>query len=245
MSFSAIAWAFEQKAVDDPLALLVLLTIADFASSETGQAWPSLQGISQQSRCSKATVARKLQELERLGLVQRKQRQVGTAQITTLYTICAPLSHTETPPVSRGDRAAPTESSPVSHRDTNLSKNLSAEEADAVAGAHTRGRFSLDWKPEESDREFLRSRGLTDEQIASNLSEFLLSVEENPEPIRKPRAAFRAFCLSPRAAHLRQQPARSSFTVHNGAQPHATPRRSLADELERIKQTNPLLAAFR
>ena len=39
MSVKAIGWAFEQK-VDDPLAKLVLLALADHYNESTGDAWP-------------------------------------------------------------------------------------------------------------------------------------------------------------------------------------------------------------
>jgi hypothetical protein len=56
-------------------------------------------------------------------------------------------------------------------------------------------------------------------------------------------AAFLNFLTKPNRP--REQPIGRPLTVVNGAKPHAAPKRTLADELDRIKQTNPLLAGLR
>lgn len=96
MSFTHMAWALNSK-IGDPLAKLLLLALADRADKETGQCWPSLGRLAEDTEMSSATVARKLNYLEERQLIQRTQRTATS----TLYTLpCLTerqvVSHTET-----------------------------------------------------------------------------------------------------------------------------------------------------
>ena len=82
MSFQHMAWAMRVK-VNDPLAKLVLAVLADRADKDTGQCWPSLARISEDTEMSPRTVMRKLAYLEDSGLITRTQRD----KQSTLYTI--------------------------------------------------------------------------------------------------------------------------------------------------------------
>ena len=87
MSFKHMAWAMEVR-VGDPLAKLLLVALADRSDKETGQCWPSIARLCEDTEMSRASVTRRLCYLEDKGFIQRTQRD----QQSTLYT----LSLTET-----------------------------------------------------------------------------------------------------------------------------------------------------
>jgi len=96
MSFRHMAWAMETK-IGDPLAKLLLVALADRADKDTGQCWPSLARLCEDTEMSMATVTRRLHYLEEGGFIRRDQRD----QKSTLYTLSLterPLSLTERHP---------------------------------------------------------------------------------------------------------------------------------------------------
>lgn len=96
MSFTHMAWALNNK-IGDPLAKLLLLALADRADKETGQCWPSLGRLAEDTEMSSATVARKLNYLEDRQLIQRTQRTASSTVYTLPYlTERQGVSHTET-----------------------------------------------------------------------------------------------------------------------------------------------------
>lgn len=82
MSFRHMAWAMETK-IGDPLAKLLLVALADRADKDTGQCWPSLARLCEDTEMSMATVTRRLHYLEEQRFIQREQRD----QKSTLYTL--------------------------------------------------------------------------------------------------------------------------------------------------------------
>ena len=96
MSFTHMAWALNNK-IGDPLAKLLLLALADRADKETGQCWPSLGRLAEDTEMSSATVARKLNYLAERQLIQRTQRTATSTLYTLPYlTERQGVSHTET-----------------------------------------------------------------------------------------------------------------------------------------------------
>jgi DNA-binding transcriptional MocR family regulator len=96
MSFAHMAWAWSNS-IGDPLAKLLLLSLADRADKETGQCWPSLGRLAQDTEMSSATVARKLRYLEERQLIHRTQRNATSTLYTLPYlTERQGVSHTET-----------------------------------------------------------------------------------------------------------------------------------------------------
>lgn len=49
---------------------LILVALADYASDETRECWPSIASIQRRSRCDRRTVQRRLRELEKRGLIE-------------------------------------------------------------------------------------------------------------------------------------------------------------------------------
>ena len=70
MGFRETTWAFEQT-LNDPIAKLVLIGLADYYNQEKGYAWPSVERLSEVADCSIRTVQRKLKDLEDKGYIQR------------------------------------------------------------------------------------------------------------------------------------------------------------------------------
>jgi DNA-binding transcriptional MocR family regulator len=110
MSFRHMAWAMETK-IGDPLAKLLLVALADRADKDTGQCWPSLARLCEDTEMSMATVTRRLHYLEEHRFIQREQRD----QKSTLYT----LSLTERP------LSLPERTPSLSQRDEPITMNLS------------------------------------------------------------------------------------------------------------------------
>jgi DNA-binding transcriptional MocR family regulator len=124
MSFRHMAWAMETK-IGDPLAKLLLVALADRADKDTGQCWPSLARLCEDTEMSMATVTRRLHYLEEGGFIRRDQRD----QKSTLYTLSLterPLSLTERP-------LSLTERTPsLSQRDEPITMNQSENNKDIL-----------------------------------------------------------------------------------------------------------------
>ena len=69
MSHKASAWAVEQR-VGDPTAKLLLLTLAESASIDEAECWPSIGTLARRVEASEATVKRKLKDLTAAGLLE-------------------------------------------------------------------------------------------------------------------------------------------------------------------------------
>lgn len=115
MSFSATAWAWRQEGLTGG-AKLVLLALAEGASSETGECWHSQGYLARMTGFSRSTVNRHVQDLQEKHLVEvsERQRQDGS-RTSNLYRLplATTLYQSETPPVAKCD--------------TPLSQNATAE----------------------------------------------------------------------------------------------------------------------
>jgi len=69
MSIKAVTWAFEQQ-LNDPIAKLVLIGIADRYNTEFGYAYPAVKWLAQVADCAPRTVQRKLEYLRENGFIQ-------------------------------------------------------------------------------------------------------------------------------------------------------------------------------
>jgi hypothetical protein len=86
MSVQAMTWVFE-RSDSNGNARLVLLSIANHADREGANAWPSLETIAVESRCSTATVKRAIAELRSIGELhwRRGLGQAGAFRKSNLY----------------------------------------------------------------------------------------------------------------------------------------------------------------
>src|SRR5437870_2067501 len=85
MAYEAIGWALQQ-AINATLKI-VLFVLANRASKDRLECWPSLETIAAEASLGKSTVARALSDLERRGLIHR---QKGGGVQTTTYTLAVP-----------------------------------------------------------------------------------------------------------------------------------------------------------
>lgn len=70
MSLEAIVWALKVVKLDDPIAKLVLIGLADHATDSGAAAWPSVATLAEYANVSTRTVIRKIQTLEELELIR-------------------------------------------------------------------------------------------------------------------------------------------------------------------------------
>lgn len=68
MSIKAVSWAFEQR-LNDSIAKLVLIGIADRYNPEFDYAYPSVAWLARVADCSERTVQRKLVVLQEIGMI--------------------------------------------------------------------------------------------------------------------------------------------------------------------------------
>lgn len=81
MSVQAMAWALTQQEVTDPPARHVLLCLANYASVEGRNAFPSAATLAKDSGLSERTVRAKLEALAAAGLIRRGRQAIAAAEI--------------------------------------------------------------------------------------------------------------------------------------------------------------------
>ena len=168
MSVKAIGWAFEQK-VDDPLAKLVLLALADHYNESTGDAWPSIDRLVSVTEGSRSTVIRKLKKLEQVGFISREKRYNKTDVYRINFT-----GVTETPQtVSTGVTLTPQEQSTgvtetplgVSQRHTNTYGTLNINNNSKKS---SKQKVS-DWTPTQDDLAYATELGLDANEVLTDI----------------------------------------------------------------------------
>lgn len=80
---ATFVWACDQKP-GDPLAKNILFVLSSFANWDTGECFPSLSRIAEIAECSRRTVIRKLEQLEKAGFITIKPRKAGSSNFITL-----------------------------------------------------------------------------------------------------------------------------------------------------------------
>jgi DNA-binding HxlR family transcriptional regulator len=168
MSVKAIGWAFEQK-LDDPLAKLVLLALADHYNESTGDAWPSIDRLVTITEGSRSTVIRKLKKLEQVGFISREKRYNKTDVYRIHFT-----GVTETPQInSNGVTLTPqTESTgvtetplEVSQRHTNTYRTLNINNNSKTS---SKQKVS-EWTPTEDDLAYATELGLDANEVLTDI----------------------------------------------------------------------------
>lgn len=104
MSIDAVAWALKLPVPPSPK--LTLVAIGQYAN-EDGAAWPKIETIAADTSQSRATVKRRLKELEDAGLLSRIARYSPTGGRTSdEIRLRVDLKPSEVPAWSRGDSDA-------------------------------------------------------------------------------------------------------------------------------------------
>jgi len=75
MSFEALAWGVKQN-TDSSISKLVLLMICNYAN-EKGEAYPSQEHLAKLCQCSKRSVVRHIQELEKQNFISIRKEKNG------------------------------------------------------------------------------------------------------------------------------------------------------------------------
>ena len=75
MSFEALAWGVRQKC-NSPISKLCLLMICNYAN-EKGEAYPSQEHLAKLCQCSKRSVVRHIQELEKQNFISIRKEKNG------------------------------------------------------------------------------------------------------------------------------------------------------------------------
>lgn len=85
MSFQAMAWAVDIKLpVKEKITLLML---ANYASNENGDCYPSINTLADVTGMSRDSVMRAIKSLEELGLLRVNRRQVEGVNLPNSYTL--------------------------------------------------------------------------------------------------------------------------------------------------------------
>ena len=162
MSVKAIGWAFEQK-LDDPLAKLVLLALADHYNESTGNAWLSIDRFVTVTEGSRSTVIRKLKKLEQVGLISREKRYNKTDVYRINFSGVTLTRVTETPQKeSTGVTQTPLG---VSQRHTNTYGTLNINNNSKTS---SKQKVS-DWTPTEADIAYATELGLDANEVLTDI----------------------------------------------------------------------------
>ena len=85
MSFQAMAWAVEIKLpVKEKITLLML---ANYASNENGDCYPSINTLAEVTGMSRDSVMRAIKSLEEVGMLRVNRRQVEGVNLPNSYTL--------------------------------------------------------------------------------------------------------------------------------------------------------------
>lgn len=171
MSVEAITWALRQP-ITHSSAKFVLVVLANCASAEKAQAWPSVAYLSTATGQDRKTVMNNLQRLQEWGLIEDTGKRVGdTKQIVVYKLICGPdlfatpaetvpktgqsqkrdSTENGTVPLSTGNSTVfPAKSTENGTRNRQEPKGTKEGEPRAPSGT----RLPLDWQPSAEDRKF-------------------------------------------------------------------------------------------
>jgi len=148
MSIKALDWAMDTP-LDDPLAKLVLIVIANHHNQSYGYAWPSVRHICEVTAASEATVRRKIGKLEDLLLIKRVYRTGRSTEYHLSFLLpvtVTPLSHRQ-----EGGLTV----SPITLKEP-LPKN-------------NRKTKVVDWQPNDDDKAYATEKGLKTDSILESI----------------------------------------------------------------------------
>ena len=133
MGIKALDWAMDAP-VNDPLAKLVLLVVANHHNDARGVAWPSVRHIAEVTGASERTVQNKLRKLEETGFLVRNHRNGRSTEYTPAYAAPPQEMH-----------PTPAAGAPITNKEP-LNKK--------------RAKIKVcDWEPDGADIAYARSKG--------------------------------------------------------------------------------------
>ena len=187
MSIKAVSWAFDQQ-IDDPMAKLVLIAVADHINESTGDAWPSIERLQHMTSASRRTVQRKLKMLEEDGYLERKKR----FNDTDLYSLGA-----RGVTVTRGVTQSPLG---VSHSHPNHNRTVIINNK-----GKSKKQLLVDWQPDDADKQYATDLGI---DWSETLTDIQLWNEKNGN--KASYASCKAFWQGWVRKEAKSRPARSN-----------------------------------
>lgn len=158
--------------MDDPIAKFILVVLADHYNDSTGECWPSVATIASITGCSRATVLRKLKQLEQSGMIARRKRY----NKTDLYEIQVGVNLT-------GVTVTPLE---VSQCDTNSYGTLNIKKK--------AGKIKLvDWQPDDDCKQYAKQHGLSADSVWQSI-QLWNEQNGNKAAYASPSAFFKNWC---------------------------------------------------
>ena len=187
MSIKAVSWAFDQQ-IDDPMAKLVLIAVADHINESTGNAWPSIERLEYMTSASRRTVQRKLKKLEEDGYLERQKR----FNDTDLYSLGA-----RGVTLTRGVTQSPLG---VSHSHPNHNRTVIINNK-----GKSKKQLLVDWSPDDADKQYATELGI---DWSETLTDITLWNEKNGN--KAAYASCRAFWQGWLRKEAKGRPARSN-----------------------------------
>jgi hypothetical protein len=89
MSIQAVAWALDRD-IRDPLAKLILISLANHADHTTGFCYPPMRLIAKEASCDRRTVIRKLPQLTEVGYIRVISHRQGKQRLANYYQLLLP-----------------------------------------------------------------------------------------------------------------------------------------------------------
>ncbi len=180
MSFQAMAWAI--KAELPTREKFVLLMLANYASNETGDCYPSMATLAKDTAMSRDSVIRALRSLEASGHIRITRRTSDGVNLPNVYRL--EIGSSRQPGVVAGSNHPSRTQQPgvVAGSNTNLSDEPINEpkEPPFVPPQHPpteppikpATRLSADWQPDNDDEAYCLRRGWTPAQVRESADAF-------------------------------------------------------------------------
>jgi hypothetical protein len=183
MSVRVMSWVWEHSRAEGT-DRLVLLAIADSASDDGNNAWPSISTLADKAKVSPRTVQRSIRALQLLGEITMSPN--AGRHGTNVYQVHM-VRHADTPSNSHPVNVTPAALTPVTPRgDTGVTGGVSlvspepsfnhpsTVQPDVPSGsrANVRGSRIGDWKPGTAEAAWSRANGYADQLAIRETEKF-------------------------------------------------------------------------
>lgn len=170
MSIKLMNQAWEVKGLD-PTTKLILMCLADHANEHDRTCWPAISTIANKCDVSRATVKRRMLQLEQYGLIRRRSRTGDS----TLYFI---LPDGEIDGVVQSEPGSAVSqgrftSEPGGGSTVEPLTTINRQEPSLPTSNARGARLPADWFPEPLPDEFVRKHGITQHIVQNEFEKFV------------------------------------------------------------------------
>jgi hypothetical protein len=167
MSIAALNWAFSLRGVSISQKV-VLISLANF-SDESGYSFPAIKTIAEISCMSDSSVRRALSDLCERGIlrIDHRFRADGSQTSSGYFLMIAPPVNLTPPPVTMTGPPV-TGDTPYNHQIT----TTLTDDKSSVCKPKRKSRIKPDWSVTDQDREYARSKGLSEKDIENEEGKF-------------------------------------------------------------------------